>query len=169
MPAVSTPEALLPGSAGTPLRVQVARSKAVKDSERISVVADAASKEPVVTGASGKRLRTELAIRALVPSSRKAPEVWADVHVFDAVGEVIHSGTVPLSRQGSSDEGVLFEWQDEIYGGSGGGSGMGVWFRPDAQLVQYRLYAAVGDRLFTDGVLHQFEVPADEVVRRKPI
>jgi hypothetical protein len=31
--------------------------------------------------------------------------------------------------------------------------------------VQYRLYRALGSRLVTDGVLHEFEVEPDEVVR----
>ena len=59
-------------------------------------------------------------------------------------------------------------WEDEVYQGSGGGSGSGVWFRPDAHTVQYRLYCQVRGRRFTDGVLHQFEVPADEDVLRGP-
>ena len=59
-------------------------------------------------------------------------------------------------------------WEDEVYQGSGGGSGIGVWSRPDAHTVQYRLYCQVRGQVFTDGVLHQFEVPADEDVRRAP-
>jgi hypothetical protein len=55
-----------------------------------------------------------------------------------------------------------------VYQGSGGGSGAGVWWSPDAHLVQYRLYCQVGEQVFTDGVLHQFEVPADAEVRPIP-
>jgi hypothetical protein len=44
-------------------------------------------------------------------------------------------------------------------------SGAGVWFRADAHTVQYRLYCQMNDTLYTDGVLHQFEVAADAEVR----
>ena len=43
----------------------------------------------------------------------------------------------------------------------GGGSGVGVVVRPDAHLVQYRLYAETGGRVVTDGLLHELAVPAD--------
>jgi YihY family inner membrane protein len=46
------------------------------------------------------------------------------------------------------------------------GSGMGVWSRPDAHTIQYRLYCQVRGQIFTDGVLHQFDVAADEDARR---
>jgi len=36
------------------------------------------------------------------------------------------------------------------------------WSRPDAHTVQYRLYCRVRGQVFTDGVLHQLAVPADE-------
>ena len=39
---------------------------------------------------------------------------------------------------------------------------------PGRHTVQYRLYCQVRGQVFTDGVLHQFEVPADEDVRRGP-
>src|SRR6266568_3693143 len=53
---------------------------------------------------------------------------------------------------------------DKIYQGSGGGSGMGAWTRPDARKVQFRLYYEVNSELFTDGLLHQHEVPADDSI-----
>ena len=56
-------------------------------------------------------------------------------------------------------------WHADVYQGSGGGSGAGVWSRPDAHTVQYRLYCQVDDTVYTDGVLHQFDVPADMEVR----
>src|SRR5438309_5784868 len=37
-----------------------------------------------------------------------------------------------------------------------------------ASAVQYRLYRQIDNRVFTDGVLHQFEVPADAAVRPIP-
>jgi hypothetical protein len=49
-------------------------------------------------------------------------------------------------------------WQNEVYRGSGGGSWMGAWSRPDAHTVQYRLYREVRGQVLTDGILYQFEV-----------
>jgi hypothetical protein len=66
-------------------------------------------------------------------------------------------------------KGAPFVWEDAVYQGSGGGSGMGVWSRADAHTVQYRLYCraqatASTAQTFTDGILHEFELPADEDV-----
>src|SRR5262249_61128521 len=57
----------------------------------------------------------------------------------------------------------FFVYDDKIYQGSGGGSGMGVWTRPDARKVQFRLYYEVNYQVFTDGILHQSELPEDAV------
>jgi hypothetical protein len=35
--------------------------------------------------------------------------------------------------------------------------------RPDARKVQYRLYYDVNYQVFTDGILHQSELPEDAV------
>ena len=62
----------------------------------------------------------------------------------------------------------MHTWSASVYQGSGGGSGAGVWSRPDAHSVQHRLYSQVGEQIFTDGVLHQFEVLPDAEVRPIP-
>jgi len=36
--------------------------------------------------------------------------------------------------------------------------------RPDARRVQLRLYYEVNGELFTDGLLHQYDVPADDSI-----
>jgi hypothetical protein len=146
------------------------RPNAVVDPARIHVVEDAASKEQVGLGSSGTRLQTALVIRAHISEASRGPlEVWADLHVFDAVGDLLHAASIALepSAQLSADS-ELRLWDAEVYPGSGGASGMGVWSRPDAHTINYRLYCKFGDQLFTDGVLHQFEVPADTEVRPIP-
>jgi Family of unknown function (DUF6209) len=149
-----------------PERSVVLRPEAVVDASTIRVVEDTAVKEAVGMGATGKQLRTLLVVRALAADPTAAPDAWADVHVFDAAGELIQAGSIAFhSSQRTADPGLRV-WEDEVYQGSGGGSGMGVWSRPDAHTIQYRLYCAIRDQVFTDGVLHQFEVPADEDVRR---
>jgi len=156
---------------GLPLPVGsvVQRAGVIVDPSKIRVLEDAASKATTVSGSTGKRLHTGLFIRARVEET--SADVWADIHVFDGVGELIHTGNVILHRDQSDTDGTVFLWEDDIYQGSGGGSGIGVWTKPDAHLLQYRLYCRVQRPVFeivgpilTDGVLHEFEVPADEDV-----
>jgi hypothetical protein len=161
-------------SSGLPVperSVQV-RPEALVDPTRIHVVEDTASKAPASVGASGAAVHTGVSIRARIGTLGAASSrlrAWADVHVFDASDDVIHSGTIdfqqPEALAHGPAEGEVLVWHAEVYQGSGGSSGAGVWFRPDAHTVQYRLYCQVGDALYTDGVLHQFEVPADAEVR----
>jgi len=153
-----------------PKRSVVQRPDAIVDSNKIRVVEDAATKETTVSRSAGRRLHTGLLVRAQV--AEPAADVWADIHVFDGAGELIHTGSVILHSQESDSDGALFVWEDDIYQGSGGGSGIGVWTKPDAHVLQYRLYCRVQRPVFeavapvfTDGVLHEFEVPADEDVR----
>ena len=116
-------------------------------------------------GSSGKRVRTVLAVRAVAGGAEATADTWADVQIFDATGEVIHAGSVTLDAPGGRTDPALRVWHDEVYQGSGGGSGMGAWSRPNAHAVQYRLYSRRDGQVFTDGVLHQFDVPADEDVQ----
>lgn len=144
------------------------RRVAIVDPTRIRVVEDAATKETTVMGTAGRRVETGLVIRALVADLETTVDAWADIHVFDGSDELIHAGSVVLERGESGPDGALFVWQDVIYQGSGGGSGLGVWSRPDAHTVQYRLYCQAQRPVyelapvFTDDVLHEFEVPADQ-------
>lgn len=147
------------------------RADALVSPSKIRVVEDAATKEATASSGTGKRLRTGLVVRAHVEDPET--DTWADIHIFDATGELIHAGSVILQLRESAAHGALFVWEDDVYQGSGGGSGIGVWSRPDAQTIQYRLYCkaqrpvfeAQGP-VFTDGVLHEFELPADEDASR---
>jgi Family of unknown function (DUF6209) len=145
------------------------RAEAIIDPGRISVVDDAASKAQVATSATGSALGTELKISAKVTGADRSTVAWADIHVFDATDDVVHTGTLELQGPGAaSEQTVVQTWSAYVYQGSGGGSGAGVWSRPDVHSVQYRLYCRMDDRLFTDGVLHQFDVPPDAEIRPIP-
>jgi hypothetical protein len=37
--------------------------------------------------------------------------------------------------------------------------------RPDARRLQYRLYYEMAHQVFTDGVLHQHDIPEDAITR----
>jgi len=150
----------------TPDRSVMMRPAAVVDRGRIHVVEDSASKQQASMHPSGVRLHTELVVRARIMSAAASTTAWADVHIFDATGELIHAGRVALRQPketAAADQATLV-WDGDVYQGSGGGSGMGVWSRPDAHTVQYRLYCELNGQVLTDGILHQFEVRADEEV-----
>jgi hypothetical protein len=157
------------GGLPVPEESVVLRAHAIIDPNWIHVVEDVASKGKTSTGPSGFTLGTQLRVSVQLRRAAAPVTAWADVHVFDATNELIQAGTIALEglEPGSADT-TLQTWSANIYQGSGGGSGGGMWARPDAHSVQYRLYCQVGDRVFTDGVLHQFDVPPDAEVRPIP-
>ena len=159
--------AVTPDGLPVPERSVLLRPDATVDPARIRVLEDTASKAQSSVGATGAALHTELWIRAQMGTISSTPlTAWADVHVFDALDDLIHSSTIALQKSEAwPHAGDELVWDADVYQGSGGGSGVGVWFRPDAHTVQYRLYCQVGSALYTDGVLHQFEIPADAEVR----
>jgi len=145
------------------------RQAAIVDPGKIRVVEDAATKASAPIGSAGRRVQTALNIRALIEDPSREMDAWADIHVFDGTDELIHTGSVVLTWRESTSDGALFVWEDVIYQGSGGGSGMGVWTRPDTHIVQYRLYCQsqrtvyeTQTRIFTDAILHEFELPSDK-------
>lgn len=89
-------------------------------------------------GKTGRRL-TEQAVHARIGERSGSTVAWADVHVFNAPSDLIQSGTVKLQQPEPSGADGAFRLHDDIYQGSGG-SEVGVWSRPDAHTVQYRLY-----------------------------
>ena len=145
------------------------RPDAIIDPSRIELVQDAAAKAHTSTGPSGSALRTDLRVSARIARPSELVTAWADVHVFDATCELIHRATITLHRpEPLPAEKITHTWSASVYQGSGGGSGAGVWSRPDAHSVQYRLYCQAGERVFTDGILHQFDVRPDAEVRPIP-
>ena len=112
----------------------------------------------------GSDLRTFLDVRAWVRNVAFAKEVWIDVHVFDRNLTRIAAATVGLPWEGSAG-GVadLFRFEGEIYRGLAATPGS-VSPKPNAWLVQYRLYYAVEGNTYTDAILHQLELLDDAVI-----
>jgi uncharacterized protein DUF6209 len=111
----------------------------------------------------GKDLRTSLSVRAWVKNVAFVKEVWIDLHIFDRSATVVKAATLGLPWQGSaSGAGDLFSFDGEIYRGSTATPGS-VSPRPNAWLVQYRLYYAVEGSLYTDAILHQLELVDDAI------
>ena len=111
----------------------------------------------------GKDLRTSLNVQTWVQNVAFAKEVWLDLHVFDRDGNRVEAATFPLRWEGSAGgEGDLFRFDGEVYRGVTATPGS-VSPRPNAWLVQYRLYYAVEGQIHTDAILHQLELPDDAV------
>ena len=144
------------------------RDGAIPNSDMVNVIHHAAAKTNVFprppTGSPvGKDLRTSLDVEVWVKNVAFAKDVWIDVHVFDRAAARIQAGTFGLTWKGSSSGfGDLFRFQGEIYKGLTATPGS-VSPRPNAWLVQYRLYYAVAGTTYTDAVLHQLELPDDAV------
>jgi hypothetical protein len=145
------------------------RPSAIVDPSKIHVVTDSATKASAPIGSLGRQVQTALTIRALIDDPSPDIDAWADIHVFDPSDELIHTGTVILTLRETTSEGALYVWENVIYQGTGGGSGMGVWTRPDTHIVQYRVYCQprrtvyeTQASVFTDAILHEFELPSDQ-------
>jgi uncharacterized protein DUF6209 len=144
------------------------RDGAIPNPELVNVVDQAAVKKsvfpkPPFGSPVGTDLRTSLDVQAWVKNVAFAKEVWIDVHVFDRSAVRIQAGIFGLSWVGSaSGSGDMFRFQQEIYKGLTATPGS-VSPKPDAWLVQYRLYYAVEGTTYTDAVLHQLELPEDAV------
>jgi hypothetical protein len=112
---------------------------------------------------AGANLQTSLMVRAWVQDSPYGANAWIDLHIFDDSDQLIQAETRTLSyrRLGPASS---YEFADVVYQGATATPGS-VQFRPDARTLQYRLYYDVNYQVFTDGVLHQFELLPDAAVR----
>ena len=145
------------------------RTGATTNLEMVNVFADAVSKVDAFPlgefGRKGTDLQTRLFVHAWVRNLSPTKYVWVDLHVFDGEGQLIHSETLPLVWLAPAGGGGDFFVIDRVvYQGSVATPGS-VSPRPDARTVQYRLYYEVDGLVWTDGVLHQHDVPADASVR----
>jgi hypothetical protein len=99
-------------------------------------------------------LRTHLHVEVWVKNLAFAKHVWLDAHVLDDTGSLVHSETLPLQyARPAGDGGDVFQLDRTIYLGSVATPGS-VEPRPDARVVEYRIYAEMGGRVLTDGASH---------------
>ena len=142
------------------------RRGAISNLEMVYLASDAARKMKHFFGTPqfpvGSELRTVLTVQSSVRNLAFEKNVWLDVHIFDGDDNLIHSETFTMHYLSSdAGGGDRFGFDDVVYHGSGGGSGMGAWFRPDVRKLQYRLYYETNNQVFTDGLLHQHEIDED--------
>jgi hypothetical protein len=144
------------------------RDGAIPRPEFVNVFDQAAIKQNVFSRPSsgppvGKDLRSFLTVRAWVKNVAFAKAVWIDLHIFDHEATLIKAATMGLPWEASAGgAGDMFRFDGEIYRGSTATPGS-VSPRPNAWLVQYRLYYAVEGNLYTDAILHQLELIDDAV------
>jgi hypothetical protein len=111
----------------------------------------------------GSQIETQLSVRAWVRNLAYEKNVWLDLHVFDASGNVGRSLTMPFAYSESRADGDIFGFDQTVYVGSGGVPGA-AWPRPDVRLIQFRLYYEVSGRVYSDGYLHQTALKEDGAV-----
>jgi hypothetical protein len=144
------------------------RTGAVTSPEIVSVLEQQAAKvnafppSPPGSSLSGTDLQTMLTVAAWVRESPYGANAWIDLNVFDGADQLMHAETVALSYAGLGPV-FRYEFSGMVYQGTTATPGS-VDPRPDARTLQYRLYYDVNYQVFTDGILHQLELPEDSTV-----
>jgi Family of unknown function (DUF6209) len=152
-----------------PTRPVSYRSGAVTRPDVVNVLEHRATKVnafPAPQGGGSPRdtnLQTSLAVLAWVRESPYGANAWIDAHIFDDRDELIHAETLTLSYRGLAGA-FSYEFGGVVYQGATA-TLRSVEPRPDARTLQYRLYYELNYHVFTDGILHQFELAEDALVR----
>jgi hypothetical protein len=152
------------------------RVGAVPSKETVTVLDEPATKTNASGAAGvGLDLETAVSVQARIRTLGVPQHVWMDVHVFDDRDEVIRSETLPLRHVRAVDDVDVYGFEGTVYRGTGASPGS-VWLAPDARKVQYRLYSEAAGTVYSDGLLHQHDLPPDSDLtlsgtppsRRKP-
>ena len=148
----ATTVALRRGARRAPAAVRVLADGAVKHNSFPS--------RPGYATASSN-LQTQLRVTARVREANQATTAYADVHVLDHDGRLLHTETLPLRYdRPAGGGGAQFVLDSPLYQGTVATPGS-VSPRPDARAVEYRLYAESDGRLRTDGLVHRCELKSD--------
>lgn len=155
-----------PGNPPTiPAESVLHRSGARPSPEMINVFSERASKRRSGDSPHTMTVETRLFLQAWGPNRPPSPAaVWVDAHVFDEADNLIHSETCPLDYQEpAGEQGGFYVLDRPIYRGSSLVPAGSVGRSSDraAQKLQYRLYWEADGQLFTDGLLHQHDLPQD--------
>ena len=151
-----------------PARAVSPRAAATVDPTILRVTDDAAVKQNTFPSWSGHpsgraHWQTHLHVEARVRNTTYAKNVWADVHVFGHDGALIASETRAFAyARPAGDGGDIFRLDGAVFEGATVTPGSATP-RPDARLVQYRVYCEFDGQVFTDGVLHDCVLKTDVV------
>ena len=135
------------------------RTDAEVDAECVRVMQEGAVKYNTFPSRPGypsgmSNLRTHLHVELWVRNTTFAKHVWADVHVYTHDGALAHSETLSLQyARPAGDGGDVFILDSALYQGAVATPGS-VNLRPDARVIEYRVYCQLDGRTITDGMLH---------------
>jgi uncharacterized protein DUF6209 len=152
-----------------PTEQVIYRQGAIPDCGMVNVFAASAEKrnvfpQPPIGSRDGSDLRTFLHVTVWARNVAYAKNVWMDVHLFDGAGARIHAETFAIPYENvAGGNGDFFTFDGMVYQGTTATPGS-VSPRPDARIIQFRVYYEVGGHTFTDAILHQQEVPEDAVI-----
>jgi hypothetical protein len=110
------------------------------------------------TGRSSAGALARLFVQAWVNNLAYLKRVWADVYLVDESDAVVHAEVFTLGYLEPAGAGGDFFVVDAHVPSKGSGTPLG---RPVR--LRYRLYFQVGDTLYTDGPIHDHEVPRHEL------
>jgi hypothetical protein len=142
-----------------PRATVVARADATLSPDMVHLRQDGAVKYNTFSSRAGyprggANLRTHLHVEAWVRNVTFAKHVWVDVHVYTHDGTLAHQETLPLAyTRPAGDGGDVFALDAALFQGPIATPGS-VTLRPDARIVEYRLYCQLEGQVYTDGVLH---------------
>ena len=131
----------------------------------VHVVSEHVAKHRSAASPQALGIETRLFIQAWTESDLPPPRsAWVDIHVFDEANQLVHSETLPLQPAGPAESGGLFFVLDRPIHESSSLAAPGSVARAKSEAVrklQYRLYYQVNGQTFTDGLLHQHDLPPD--------
>ena len=143
------------------------RTGAIRDLSMVNVLSSTVEKvrSPIGGSPQGSQLEADLNLTVWLRNVQYEKNVWIDYHIFDDQDNLVHTETIPLHyREAGGGGDDIFVLDQRIFKGSGGLPGS-VWPRPDARLVQFRLYYQVAGQVFSDGYLHEQTLQADAAVQ----
>lgn len=157
---------ILPGGEPTsiPADSVAYRWGAVPRLDLIHVVSERVAKHRTLASPHALSIETRLFVQVWTADSPGRSSVWLDTHVFDEGSQVVDSATLPLEAMGPAESGGQFYVIDRpIHEGSSlAAPGSVARARSEAvRKLQYRLYCESDGQTYTDGLLHQHDLPPD--------
>jgi hypothetical protein len=146
-----------------PARPVTYRTGAQTRPDIVNVLEQGVAKIDVFPSPEGTNLQTMLNVIAWVADTTESANAWIDLHIFDDQDSLIHAETLTLSYAAAGSV-LNYSFAGSVYQGSAATAGS-VQPRPDARRLQYRLYYEMAHQVFTDGVLHQHDLPEDAITR----
>ncbi|MGH2687306.1 MAG: DUF6209 family protein [Actinomycetota bacterium] len=137
---------------------------AVPRLDLIHVVSERVAKHRTVASPHSLSIETRLVVQVWAAGAPGGCNVWLDTHVFDEGSHVVDSATFPLEAMGPAESGGRFFVVDRPIHEGSSLVPPGSVARAKCEAVrklQYRLYCELEGQTYTDGLLHQHDLPPD--------